>query len=166
MARTATGRVALFSIHPAYAAAILDGSKQVEFRRQPLPDDVTHIVIYATSPRQQIVGMFEVDSVDALPPRQAWSKYRTVGGIDKASFDRYYEGASRAYVIRVRATHATAEPFSLAEIDGELRPPQSYQYLRGTRLERTLRLLSSQKVRPPLPQRLAVATRKVLVGSR
>jgi len=166
MAGEAAGRVALFSIHPRYAAAILAGTKQVEFRRQALPADVTHVVIYATSPLQRIVGTFEVDGVDAFTPREAWSRYRAVGGIDKESFDRYYAGASCAYVIRVRSAHATGVPFGLAEIDDRLRPPQSYMYLRGTQLERATRLLTTQKSRPALPRRLAAAAQSVFAGSR
>ncbi|MFD4325062.1 ASCH domain-containing protein [Nocardioides sp. NPDC058538] len=166
MAGAAIGRVALFSIHPTYAEAILDGSKQVEFRRQALRSDVSHVIIYATSPRKRIVGVFEVDGVDAVSPRQAWAQYRTVGGIDKASFDRYYEGAARAYVIRVRTAHATARPFALAEIDDELRPPQSYQYLRGAQLEQAHRLLTADQSRPGMQWRLAAAGQQVLAGTQ
>ncbi len=61
MASAAIGRVALFSIHPQYAEAILAGTKSVEFRRTPLADDVTHVVVYATAPTKMVVGIFEVD---------------------------------------------------------------------------------------------------------
>ena len=102
MVDTAVGRVALFSIHPRYAHAILDGSKQVEFRRQGLPEDVTHVVIYATSPVQQVVGMFEVGGINKMMPTRAWRLYSRVGGIEKSAFERYYSKYDYAFVIRVR----------------------------------------------------------------
>lgn len=129
MAATATGRVALFSIHPKYAEAILAGTKSVEFRRTPLADDVTHVVVYATAPMKMVVGIFEVDGVEALSPSSAWRKFGDVGAIDQASFKTYYAGASTAHVIKVGRAHRIASPLPLAEIDPALRPPQSFQYL-------------------------------------
>ena len=43
-------RIALMSIRPQFAAAILDGSKRVEFRKRPLAADIGTVVIYATKP--------------------------------------------------------------------------------------------------------------------
>jgi len=136
----ATGRVALLSIHPRYADAILAGMKQVEFRRQALPADVTHAVIYATSPTQRIVGMFEISDILKLDPAEAWDHYHRVGGIDRAAFDHYYAGAQTAYVIEVRNPERFTAPFPLRNIDDNLRPPQSYQYLLSRHLDRTREL--------------------------
>lgn len=140
MVGTATGRVALFSIHPRYAEAILAGTKQVEFRRQGLPADVTHVVVYATSPVQRVVGAFEIESVEHLTPHAAWKRYGRVGGIDQDSYDRYYAGTDSAYVIRVRNPEAFEVPFALHDLDEALRPPQSYMYLRDQLLDRTATL--------------------------
>lgn len=137
MVGTAVGRVALFSIHPNYARAILEGSKQVEFRRQGLPADVTHVVIYATSPVQQVIGMFEVAGVDKMSPSQAWKQYGRVGCIEKTAFERYYTDADHAFVIRVRNARTFPTPFLLVDLDENLRPPQSYMYLRADLLDRT-----------------------------
>jgi predicted transcriptional regulator len=136
MVGTATGRVALFSIHPRYAEAILDGSKQVEFRRQGLPEDVTHVVIYATAPVQRIIGVFEVAGVEKQSPQEAWAGYQAVGAIEKEAFDRYYEGTESAFVIKVRNPKAFEVPFALGDVDESLRPPQSYMYLRDHLLDR------------------------------
>jgi predicted transcriptional regulator len=135
-----TGRVALFSIHPRYAEAILDGTKQVEFRRQGLPDDVTHIVVYATAPTQQVVGWFKIADIERLKPSRAWSRYRGVGGIDKPAFSAYYDGTDAAYVIHIESPTAFATPFSLTDIDEGLRPPQSYLYLDADRVHLALQL--------------------------
>ncbi|WP_052337179.1 ASCH domain-containing protein [Nocardioides alkalitolerans] len=140
MAGAATGRVALFSIHPRYADAILAGTKTVEFRRQGLPDDVTHIVIYSTAPVQRIVGMFEIDAIDKLTPARAWKKYGDVGAIEQTPFERYYTGAPNAYVIRVRNPLRFVAPVALADLDPTMRPPQSYMYLTAPLLDRLTRL--------------------------
>lgn len=129
MAEGTVGRVALFSIHPTYAEAILNGTKTVEFRRTPLADDVTHVVIYATAPVQRVVGTFEVAGVESMRPTTAWRNFRKVGGIDRAAFQSYYEGAAMAHVIRVRRAQRLPEPLSLADLDPDLRPPQSFQYI-------------------------------------
>jgi predicted transcriptional regulator len=156
---TTTGRVALFSIHPTYANAILDGTKQVEFRRTGLPEDVTHVVIYATSPVQRVVGVFEVAGVESLEPTSAWSRYQSVGGIDAEAFNRYYEGSSTAHVIKVRNPRRLTAPLPLADIDRDLRPPQSFQYLRDEVVERHHGLLTRDA---RVPRRRASAGRTLL----
>lgn len=154
MVETAVGRVALFSIHPRYAQAILDGSKEVEFRRQGLPDDVTHVVIYATSPVQQVIGMFQVAGIDKVSPTRAWEQYNHVGGIEKAAFERYYTSADHAFVIRVHDPRPFETPFSLTDLDENLRPPQSYMYLRDELLERARVLAGQSSKREPVVRRL------------
>jgi predicted transcriptional regulator len=163
MAGTAAGRIALFSIHPRYAQAILDGSKQVEFRRQGLPEDVTHVVIYATSPVQRVIGMFEVAGTEKVSPVSAWKRYNRVGRIEKTAFERYYTGADYAFVIRVRNPQKFASPFLLADLDENLRPPQSFMYLRIELFERARTLAGDSSPREPVLQRLlAGMTSKVL----
>ena len=157
MVGTAVGRVALFSIHPHYARAILDGSKQVEFRRQGLPNDVTHVVVYATSPVQQVIGMFEIAGIGKMSPSQAWKQHGQVGGIEKAAFERYYTNADHAFVIQVRNPQTFPTPFLLSDLDANLRPPQSYMYLRDEVLERA-RVLAAQ------PQPHKPALRRVLTS--
>ena len=52
----AAGRVAVMSIHPRYAEAILSGQKRVEFRKRRLAPDVTTVLVYATQPVGVLVG--------------------------------------------------------------------------------------------------------------
>ena len=53
-------RVALLSIRPEYAEAIFAGRKTVEFRRAPLADDVSVVVVYVTQPVGRVIGWFTV----------------------------------------------------------------------------------------------------------
>lgn len=154
MVGTAVGRVALFSIHPHYARAILQGSKGVEFRRQGLPGDVSHVVIYATSPIQQVIGMFEIAGVEKMSPRRAWKQHGRVGGIERTAFERYYTNADHAFVIRVRNPQTFPTPLLLAELDENLRPPQSYMYLREDVLDRLRVLAGDLQSQEPLVRRL------------
>lgn len=167
MAGTATGRVALFSIHPRYATAILDGTKTVEFRRQGLPADVTHIAIYATSPVQRVVGMFEIEGIDKVTPARAWKKYGHVGGIDQTPFERYYTGAENAFVIRVQNPNTFDLPVALSDLDTSIRPPQSYMYLSRPLQERLTALSgsSSETVLSRLHLVVRTATAKVLTAT-
>lgn len=164
MAGAATGRVALFSIHPRYADAILGGTKTVEFRRQGLPDDVTHIAIYSTAPVQRIVGMFEIDTIDKLSPARAWKKYGCVGGIEQTPFERYYSGAANAYVIRVRNPRRFDDPVTLADLDPTMRPPQSYMYLTATVLDRLEKIATP--ARTSRIERATAAVRSYILTTR
>ena len=51
--------IAFLPIKPIYANRILEGSKRYEFRRTRLRQDITHVVIYSTSPVKKIVGIAE-----------------------------------------------------------------------------------------------------------
>lgn len=141
MAATATGRVALFSIKPQYADAILSGSKEVEFRRTALAPDVSHVVIYATTPVQRVIGAFEVAGVEEAPPAALWDVYGRVGGIARDDYMGYFRGAQSAYAIRVSRPSRWAQPLSLQDLSPGLRPPQSYQYLREDALNRVWPML-------------------------
>lgn len=141
MAGPATGRVALLSIRPKYAEEILAGRKRVEFRRRPLPQDVTRVVIYATAPVARVVGAFQVEAVDSTTPSEAWRQYHQVGGIGREDFESYYEGTDTAHVIRIRDVEIANSPFALSEVDESLRPPQSFVYLRDPRWARAHQLL-------------------------
>lgn len=160
MAATATGRVALFSIRPQYADAILTGSKEVEFRRTALAADVSHVVIYATTPVRKVVGAFEVAGVDAARPAALWESYGPVGGIQQSDYMDYFEGTESAYAIKVRHPRRWDEPLTLEELSPGLRAPQSYQYLRNEALAKVTPMLTEQRV--PVLNRLGTALREVV----
>lgn len=144
MAGAASGRVALLSIHPRYADEILAGRKRVEFRRRPLPRDVTQVVIYATAPVARVVGAFQVEAIDSTTPSEAWQQYHQVGGIEQEAFDAYYDGTDTAHVIRIREVEPAKTPFALSEVDESLRPPQSFTYLRERRWTRARQLIQGR----------------------
>ncbi|MBN9619395.1 MAG: ASCH domain-containing protein, partial [Actinobacteria bacterium] len=98
MGSPAVGRVALMSIHPEYADAILAGTKKVEFRKRPIADDVTHVIVYATAPVSAIVGAFTVENQATAAPSNLWRRFAKVGGITRHGFFSYF--ADRTQAIR------------------------------------------------------------------
>ena len=123
------GRVVLMSIRPPFADAILRGEKQVEFRKTRIADDVTHVVVYATSPVAAIVGAFTVRAQDTLPPDHLWRAFGAFGSIDYDEFSTYFESSRVGTGIQVGDVFLSRERIGLFEAFGIKRPPQSFQYL-------------------------------------
>lgn len=117
------------SIHPHYAAAILAGTKRVEFRKRRLAPDVATVVIYATRPVGRLVGIFEVLGHDVAPPSELWHRHRTHAGITATGYDAYYAQTRTAVGILVGRVHALRQSRLLSDIPDLTRAPQSFQYL-------------------------------------
>lgn len=128
MATKTTQRVALMSIHPRYAHAILDGRKTVEFRKRPLAPDVSHVVVYSTAPDRKVLGYFEIDKQVELSPEALWEQYGDRGLIEKDRFFAYYAGRETGTGILVKRVFQREQPRSLSDI-GVKTPPQNFQYL-------------------------------------
>jgi predicted transcriptional regulator len=129
MASPAVGRVALMSIHPEYARAILTGTKKVEFRKRPIASDVTHVIVYATAPVSAIVGAFTVADQAKAAPSSLWQRYAKVAGITRRRFFGYFAERSHGVGIQVGDVLAAEGPLPLDTSLGVARPPQSFQYL-------------------------------------
>lgn len=121
--------IALLSIHPRYAEAIMCGEKRVEFRRRGPSSATTHVIVYATAPVSKVVGWFSVDSVESGSPAKLWSRYSRVGGIDEQSFNSYYEACAVGSAIRVGQAKQLESPVELASLGDGLRAPQSFRYV-------------------------------------
>lgn len=129
MAASGVGRVALMSIHPEFVDGILGGTKRVEFRKRPVADDVTHVLVYATAPVSALVGVFQVTGQDTAAPSALWSKFAGEAGISRARFREYFRGRSQGTGIRIGQVTPAAAPLSLIDVTGLDRPPQSFQYI-------------------------------------
>ncbi len=129
MDRAKVGRVALMSIHPEYADAILAGTKKVEFRKRPIADDVTHVIVYATAPVSAVVGAFTVESQAKAAPAMLWGRFAEVAGISRHGFFAYFAEHANGVGIEVGEVLTLHEPLPLGVGLGVTRPPQSFQYL-------------------------------------
>jgi predicted transcriptional regulator len=129
--------VALMSIKPEFVAQIFSGEKRVEFRKTVFRLDVSHVVIYSTTPIAAIVGVCTVEGVDTGAPRCVWRRYSRIAGIGRAHFDSYYQQRQTAVAIKILNVVKFARPLTLRAV-GERHPPQSFRYLRDVDLDALL----------------------------
>lgn len=127
MAEVPVSRIALLSVHPEYAAALIGGTKMVEFRKRRLAPDVTHVAIYATQPIGRVVAIFSIDEQVSDTPRRLWQRFRHVAGISRAKFLEYFAGYSSGVGIQVGRL-AGIDHVTLEDAFGISRPPQGVQY--------------------------------------
>lgn len=120
----------LMSIKPKYAHAILEGKKKVEYRRiVPKGNDEYGVVyVYSSLPDGKVIGEFGYDSIVSLPVDELWDKTKDVGYIEKADFDRYFNGKKDGHAFNVTCAVHYSEPKSLKDF-GLSRPPQSWCYI-------------------------------------
>jgi predicted transcriptional regulator len=122
-------RVALMSIHERWAEAIVDGRKQVEFRKRRLADDIRTVLVYATSPSSQVIGQFTVSKIVTDTPARIWEQFGHLGVIEEEAFFAYYGSALTAVAIVVAAAERFPTPLTLAEFEPRPAVPQSFAYL-------------------------------------
>ena len=129
-------RAVVLSVKPAFAAALVDGSKKFEFRRvRPTLSQDDLIYVYSTAPVQAIVGSFVCGDIFEGRPGTLWRKYGRFASIPRAIFRNYFQGSQVATAIEVREPSAWPEPLSLTAIRRrfpDFHPPQSYMFLAPT----------------------------------
>ncbi len=128
MAKDETGDVALLSIHPKYAEAILEGRKKVEFRKINFTKEIKEIFIYATSPIQKVIGTFSVKELDSDSPKSLWKKYGSVGEISHRDYKDYYKNHDVGMAIVIDSASSFESPMSLSDFGINV-APQSFVYL-------------------------------------
>jgi len=126
------------SIRPEFAARLLAGEKQVEFRRRPAARGVTHILIYATSPVRAVVGVAEVERLERASPRELWSAFADVAGIARSDFFAYFAGTRMGCAYVVKRIWSCSPPTSLGRHGLPRTAPQAFQYIGGKTLEAVL----------------------------
>jgi predicted transcriptional regulator len=120
----------LLSIKPEFADKIFSGEKRFEFRRVIFRSpSVKKIVVYASSPVQQVIGEFEVRRVLSLEKGELWRRTRKHSGIEKEYFDEYFGNRSTGHAIEITSPVRYQQPMKLESICDSNRPPQSFCYL-------------------------------------
>lgn len=119
----------LLSIKPEFAFKIFDGEKKFEFRKVIFKNpDIRTVVVYASSPVQQVIGEFEIDDILSSSPEEIWELTKKYSGISEMYFHEYFENRLVAHAIKIKNTKRYKRPMSLKE-DFNVLPPQSYLYL-------------------------------------
>jgi predicted transcriptional regulator len=124
-------KVAFLPVKPVYAEKLINGTKHFEFRRRPMSADVTHIVVYASSPYKRILGIVSVSSVQSGSVRSVWNRTKECAGISRSDYFDYFAGVDVAYAIAIdpEKTIRFGEHISPNEIEEDFVVPQSFKYV-------------------------------------
>jgi predicted transcriptional regulator len=133
-----TMRIAFMPIKPIYADKIIDGSKKFEFRRASIKGDLTHLIIYASSPVKRIIGIAVVDGVDISPPLEAWGNTKHAAGISRVDFLNYFQGKEKAVTIKFKDILPLGRDVCPKEIEAGFKVPQSFKYVQSSFLQDVL----------------------------
>ena len=119
----------LLSIKPEFAFKIFEGKKKFEFRKIIFKNpNVRTVVVYASSPVQQVIGEFEIDDILSFAPDEIWRLTKKYSGISEQFFYDYFADREIAHAIKIKEVTKYDEPLSLKE-NYKVSPPQSYLYL-------------------------------------
>jgi predicted transcriptional regulator len=120
----------LLSIKPEFAEKIFDGKKKFEFRRAIFKEqNITTIVVYASSPVQKVIGEFTIDRIINDEPTKLWKRTKAHAGINEDYFFEYFSDRLTGFAIKVKSVKRYSKPLCLRS-DFNLTPPQSFLYLR------------------------------------
>lgn len=122
-------------IKPIYAGKIIDGSKKFEFRRASIKGDLTHLIIYASSPVKRIIGVAAVEGVDISCPIEAWGQAKHAAGITQEGFFEYFQGKEKAVTIKLKDVLPLDRGVCPKEIEDNFKVPQSFKYVKPDFLE-------------------------------
>ena len=129
MASNSAKLIALLPIQPRFAQLIMIGKKKVEFRKVSFRKEVSHCLVYASSPIQKIIGYFELSYIDKDFPKKLWTRYKAVGGIPYEEFQTYYACTVQGVAIGIGKVYALRNPVSLKSLSKSLVAPQNFIYL-------------------------------------
>jgi len=119
----------LLSIKPEFAYKIFDGTKKYEFRKSIFKrNDVKTVVVYASSPIQQVIGEFEIEDILCKEVELLWKITQQFAGINKDFYDEYFVNKEMAFAIQVGKIRKYPKPKRLSDYDIDY-APQSFAYL-------------------------------------
>ncbi len=138
MATKTNKNVILLPIFPKYANAIMDGKKKVEFRKINIPSHIKHVLIYATAPKMEIIGTFEVENITKASPKCLWEKFNKVGFVEKDFLFKYYDNHKTGIAIHIGKIKEVRKPLPLSKIKNGFNAPQSFRYLENAEWEKVV----------------------------
>lgn len=120
----------LLSLHPTWAALVLNGQKTIEVRRRFLPAHAlrTLAVVYETSPRQAVVGVVTLTHQSTLSRAELYAQAAATH-IPNALLDAYLR--DQPYGVAITLAHPTGltHPITRAQLHAlGHHPPQHYAY--------------------------------------
>lgn len=118
----------VLSIKPQFANKIFDGTKKFEFRKAIFKNqNVTSVLVYASSPVQKVIGEFEIGEIFNFDLETLWNKTKEYSGITEDYFYEYFADKKSGFAIQIKNKKRFKTPKSLKD-DYNLTPPQSFAY--------------------------------------
>ncbi|MGI9256491.1 MAG: hypothetical protein ACR2PY_06110 [Salinispira sp.] len=125
----------LLSIKPEFANRIFNGSKKYEFRKVIFRNtDVKTVVVYASSPVQNVIGEFDIEAILQKAPSKLWEETQEFAGISEELFFNYFSERTEGFAIKVKNARPYSEPRCLRE-RYNISPPQSFCYIHEESLQ-------------------------------
>lgn len=118
----------VLSIKPQFAFKIFDGTKKFEFRKSIFKNEnIKSIIVYASSPVQQVIGEFEIKEIHNYDIETLWYLTHEHSGISEEFYYEYFANKEQGFAIEVKKTRKYRTPKCL-KADFNLLPPQSFAY--------------------------------------
>ena len=137
------------ALTPKFAHAIISGKKSVEFRRNGVPTEISHMVLYSTKPDQKIIGYCAIRECVVAPPQILWRNFWKYGWINKDDFKFYYEGQSMGKCYIIEKSFEFIRPISLLNCRSFEKAPQSFVYMQRSEwnnLKRKKKIVTNHRV--------------------
>jgi len=122
-------KIALLSIKPKFANQILFGIKKFEYRKKPISDDTTHILLYMTAPVMRIVGIVTIKEIHSGAPSMIWEKTKAKAGIVRSFYRTYFQNTKTAYAIELDTVIPFNQWIDPKKLNNNFRAPQSFKYI-------------------------------------
>jgi len=118
----------VLSIKPEFAFKIFDGTKKFEFRKSIFKNEkIKTIIVYASSPVQQVIGEFDIEEVLNHDLSTLWGLTQEFSGISEKFYYEYFTNKEQGFAIKIKKTRKYRTPKCL-RADFNLSPPQSFAY--------------------------------------
>lgn len=118
----------LLPIKPIYVNGIFRKTKLFEYRTKMPKRKASKIYIYETFPTMKVVGVAYIDKILEMSPLDLWEETKEYSGIDKGSYDSYFENKDKAFAYKIKRVVKYHNPKSLSEFKLKF-VPQSFVYL-------------------------------------
>ena len=120
----------ILSVREPYISSILDGSKMIEIRTQPILRLDRGNKVYLAKPGTGglIIGSAICTGTQLITPKFAWEHYKQFMEIDKVAYDQYTVDRDVIFLIWLTMPYQFKRPLP-CDLFGLKRIPQSYCYV-------------------------------------
>lgn len=134
------------SVKPEYAYKIINKLKTIELRKnRPNVEIGDYVLIYATVPVKTVIGFGRIKKIIETSPSIMWEENASKLGIDKISFDKYYEDSNKSIGIEISSICKFEIGVALEDIKKlhpSFSPPQTYRYISNLQALRTFKTIT------------------------